>query len=115
MTRHDRHDRLLGTLCVVACPAITGCGLGVVAVLLLPPGAAGHTLTVATRVGGAGFVVNLLAIAAAAVTSDRARRVRPAAPVDRHPGGTTTRTAVHRATADPADSAAPARAAPRAR
>jgi hypothetical protein len=74
MSRQDRHDRILGALCVVACPAITGAVLAVIVLLCLPPADAGHTFAVASRVGAGGFVVNLLAIAAVAVTNDRAPR-----------------------------------------
>src|SRR2546423_1156525 len=70
-----RRDRLLGVLCLVGCPMISGVFLGVVAVLCAYPAGRDHAIKIGIIVGACGFVANAVAIGLTAVAAEgRAQR-----------------------------------------
>src|SRR5262245_33794461 len=98
-TRAVRHDRILGAVCVVACPVVTGLVLALVTVLCVPPGDDRHAFAVAARVGVAGFAINLFAIAVTALAVARTRSSTRARRADRRRPGTPAGTDAHPASA----------------
>jgi hypothetical protein len=56
------HDRTLGVACLIACPAITGLFLGLVAIVCASPAADGNAVALGIRVGAIAFAVNAIAI-----------------------------------------------------
>ena len=77
----SRHDRALGVACLVACPAISGLFLGLVALVYAYPSDGGHALVLGSLVGAITFAANALAICVTASTVHvhAVRRVRRAA------------------------------------
>jgi hypothetical protein len=57
-----RQDRALGVACLIACPAISGLFLGLVAVVCAYPTHGGNAVTLGSLVGGITFAANALAI-----------------------------------------------------
>jgi hypothetical protein len=76
-----RRDRLVGAVCLVLCPAVSGIFLGLVALLCVYPSDGGHALGVGALVAVGGFAVNAMAICLAAVAAEghARRRARRAA------------------------------------
>jgi hypothetical protein len=72
------HDRALGLACLIACPAISGLFLGLIAVVGAYPNGGGHAVALGSLVGGIAFVANVMAIclAAAAARGHAGRRAR---------------------------------------
>jgi hypothetical protein len=69
------HDRLLGVVCLIACPTISGLFLGFVAGLCAFPVAGAHAITIGAIVGACAFTANAVAICLTAVAAEgRARR-----------------------------------------
>ena len=77
----SRHDRYLGLACLIACPAITGLFVGLIAIVSASPTGGVHAISVGARVGAAAFAVNALAICftAAAIHASALRRAHQAA------------------------------------
>jgi hypothetical protein len=67
----SRQDRALGAACLIACPAISGLFLGLVAILYAYPAGSSHALALGSAVGGIAFVANALAICLTASHSAR--------------------------------------------
>ncbi len=74
----SRPDRLLGAACLVACPAISGVFLGLVAALCVSPG--GHAIAIGVLVGAGGFAANALAIGLTAFAVEHHARHRAIGP-----------------------------------
>jgi hypothetical protein len=71
----SRSDRVLGALCLLVFPMISGAFLGLVAMLCVYPAASGRAIAVGALVGVSGFVANVVAIGLTAVAAEgRARR-----------------------------------------
>jgi hypothetical protein len=66
----SRHDRLIGAICVVVCPAISGVFLGLVAVLCVYPSGGDHAIKVGALVGCVALVANAFAICLTAATTE---------------------------------------------
>ncbi|MDQ1465928.1 MAG: hypothetical protein QOH10_343 [Actinomycetota bacterium] len=67
------NDRLLGAACLVACPAVSGVFLALIAAVCVYPTEGGHTFAVSALVGVSGFAVNALAICVTAVAHAHTR------------------------------------------
>jgi len=68
-------DRALGVACLVACPAISGLFLGLIAVVGAYPTGGGHAVALGSLVGAVAFVANMVAIClTASATRVRAGR-----------------------------------------
>jgi hypothetical protein len=63
------YDRVLGVACLVACPAISGLFLGLVAIVGAYPTDGGHAVALGSLVGGIAFAANLVAICLIAVAA----------------------------------------------
>ena len=70
------NDRLLGAAYLVACPAISGVFLALIAVVCMYPTDGGHTFAVSALVGVSGFAVNGLAICITAVAAHAPTHLR---------------------------------------
>ena len=77
----SRQDRALGVACLVACPAISGLFLGLVALVYAYPSDDGHAVVLGSLVGAITFAANALAIrlTASTVHGRAVRRARRAA------------------------------------
>jgi hypothetical protein len=70
-----QNDRLLGVVCLIACPAISGVFLGVIAALCAYPADSDHAITIGAVVGACAFAANAIAICLTAVAAEgRAQR-----------------------------------------
>jgi hypothetical protein len=66
----SRNDRVLGAVCLVVCPMISGAFLGLVATLCMYPTESEHAITIGALVGVSGFVANAIAICLTAVAAE---------------------------------------------
>ena len=78
----SRHDRALGVACLIACPAISGLFLGLVALVCVSPTRGGHAFVFGSLVGAVAFAANAMVICLTASTihGHAVRRARDAAP-----------------------------------
>ena len=75
MNPPGRHDRLLGVVCFIGCPLISGVFLGVIGALCAYPAGRDHAIRIGIIVGACGFVANAVAIGLTAVAAEgRAQR-----------------------------------------
>lgn len=66
----SRNDRVLGAVCLVVCPMVSGAFLGLVATLCVYPAVSQHAITIGVLVGVSGFVANAIAICLTAVAAE---------------------------------------------
>ena len=65
----SRHDRILGLACLIACPAISGLFIGLVATVCTYPTRGGQALVFGSLVGALAFAANATAIYLTAVSA----------------------------------------------